>query len=391
MILHLALDEKFIDDAFKDFEYILPGKNILAVFSNTKKLKYIKYTKANFILNPSIFNPQRLLKKIGNIDLIISYSLFPSAIRVISYANSPVLWLGFGYDYYTLISENQYSLFLNKTASLYNEFIEFNKLQNKTLKSRIKQFIKILISIFTDNKQQFSIPQLIQSEKINFFAPVIKPEYDLLKSKLMLDKFPEYTNFSFGSSFASNEEFYSKININGKNILLGNSASFTNNHIEAIDIIAKNITNKDRKIITPLSYGDEFYKNKINLYGKKNLGSSFEPILDFMDKQDYYLKISSCSVCIMNHLRQQALGNISMMLFWGAKVFLNNDNILYKYLKDSGFFVYPIDDICRLGDIALADLSENEKKTNRDLVKKIWSRDAILNKIKKLIEQTGIY
>jgi hypothetical protein len=110
-----------------------------------------------------------------------------------------------------------------------------------------------------------------------------------------------------------------------------------------------------------------------------------------MDKQDYYLKISSCSVCIMNHLRQQALGNISMMLFWGAKVFLNNDNILYKYLKDSGFFVYPIDDICRLGDIALADLSENEKKTNRDLVKKIWSRDAILNKIKKLIEQTGIY
>ena len=103
----------------------------------------------------------------------------------------------------------------------------------------------------------------------------MQPEYDLLKSKLMLDKFPEYTNFSFSSKLCFSEEFYSKVNINGKNILLGNSASLLTIILKLL-ILYKNITNKDRKIITPLSYGDEFYKNKINLYSKKNLGSSFE-------------------------------------------------------------------------------------------------------------------
>jgi hypothetical protein len=387
MILHLAEDEKFIDIALRNIEHTLPGKNKLVVFSKLKKLKFIQNSKVDYIINPRMFSPKKLIEKLGHFDLVISYSLFEGSINFINHVSCPVVWLGFGFDYYPLIVDNTNSLFLSKTASLY---YNYEKQQNKKLKSKIKKIIKRLFprSFLQPSSEQ--ILQLIRLGKISFFAPIIKPEYDILKNKLMINNFPEYIDFSFGSGYASDENFYSNIQITGNNILLGNSATFTNNHIEAIDIIAKYIKIKKRKIITPLNYGNEFYKTKILMYGEKVLGSNFEPILDYMDKKEYFLKISSCSVCIMNHLRQQALGNISIMLLCGAKVFLNDKNILYKYLRECGFFVYPIDEICQSGEKAFKDLTLNEKNINRNLVKNLWSKSAVLEKIRKLIEQTGV-
>lgn len=388
MILHLAQDEKFIDNALSNFEHIIPGKNKLVVFSKSKKLKYIRNSKVDYTVNPKIFSPKKLLKKLEHIDLIISYSLFEGSIKVINHASCPVVWLGFGFDYYPLIFDDSFSHFQSKTALLHNEFI---KQQNQKIELKIKKFIKRIIPQLFIYSSKYPYLQLIKSGKINFFAPVIKPEYDLLKNKFMINNFPEYVDFSFGSGYASDEDFYSKIQITGNNILLGNSASFTNNHIEAIDIIARYIKNKSSKVIVPINYGDEFYKSRVLLYGEKFLGSNFEPILDFMDKKDYFLKISSCSICIMNHLRQQAFGNISMMLLFGAKVFLNDNSILYQYLKELGFFVYSIDEICQSGDQAFTDLTTNEKYVNRNLVKTLWSKRATIEKVYNLIKKTGAY
>lgn len=387
MILHLAQDEKFIDNALSNFEHFTSGKNKLVVFSELKELKYIRIAKVDYLINPKKFSPKKLIKKLGHIDLIISHSLFEGSVKVIKQATCPVVWLGFGIDYYPLIVDSSFSLFQSKTASLYNELIE---LLNNKLKLSIIKIIKRIFPQSFFHSSNFRYLQLIKSGKITFFAPVIKPEYDLLKNKCMSNNFPEYIDFNFGSGYASDENFFSKIQITGNNILLGNSASFTNNHIEAIDIIANHIKNKSRKIIVPLNYGDEFYKFKILSYAEKVLGSSFEPILDFMDKKEFYLKISSCSICIMNHLRQQALGSISMMLLWGAKVFLNEKNMLYQYLKDIGFIVFSIDEICQLGEKAFTELTTNEKCINSSLVKTLWSKSVVLDKIKKLIEKTGV-
>ena len=150
----------------------------------------------DYIINPRMFSPKKLIEKLGHFDLVISYSLFKGSINFINHVSCPVVWLGFGFDYYPLIVDNTNSLFLSKTASLY---YNYEKQQNKKLKSKIKKIIKRLFprSFLQPSSEQ--ILQLIRLGKISFFAPIIKPEYDILKNKLMINYFPEYIDFSFGS------------------------------------------------------------------------------------------------------------------------------------------------------------------------------------------------
>lgn len=380
MIIHLAQDEKFIDSSINNFENLAPQKNILVIFSKYETLKYVKTSKIDYIINPDDFNPKYFLEQFEHIDFIISYSLFKSSLMVIKYASCPVVWLGFGYDYYPLIIREPTKLLQKKTLSLRFKLYP---------KEKVKFFIRKLIPycfhhyFFSDNNHLKS--NLIKSGKINYFSPVIEPEYDLLKSKFKTNLFPQYVDFSFGSGFTSNEKFYLDIKINGNNILLGNSASFTNNHIEAIDIIAKCIIDQNRKVIAPLSYGNESYQSAIISYGKAVLKSRFEPIVNFLDKEEYFLKISSCSIVLMNHLRQQAVSNIGMMLLFGAKIFLNQQNPLYYHLKKSGYLIYPINDILKLGKKSLCPLTEEQRNHNRNVFTKTHSKKIVLEKISHLI------
>lgn len=385
MILHIATDEKFIDSAFSDFETVCPGNNRLIIFSD-QNLKYVKTTPYR-IFPKSGYTVQQILSSSGKFDLIICYGMFHCSIMISKYVSCPVVWLGYGFDYCNLINKNKNnSLQLQTLQLVKNKGIKSLKTVVKTILTSIIPY-HIYSYLFSTN--EFKLIKLIREGKISFFAPVIKPEYDLLKQSIKTKEFPHYIDFSFGTGYPSNEDFYSSIRITGNDILLGNSAFPTNNHIEAIDIIAKYIPDTKINIITPLSYGEDYYRKAIISYGKSILGSRFLPLVDFMSSKDYFTKISSCSVAIMNHLRQQALSNITIMLLIGAKVFLNEQNILYGYLKDAGFRVFSINDIKSLGTESLKQLSEDDCEKNRYLVHKLWSKEAILSKIKNLTHQVS--
>lgn len=47
----------------------------------------------------------------------------------------------------------------------------------------------------------------------------------------------------------------------------------------------------------------------------------------------------------MNHLRQQAGGNISSMLYKGATIFLNRENPFYDFYYDQGVTLFTIDEL----------------------------------------------
>ena len=72
----------------------------------------------------------------------------------------------------------------------------------------------------------------------------------------------------------------------GKHIQLGNSATPTNNHIEAIDWLAQ-MELGARRVIVPLSYGSDEYRDMVCAYGKKRLGDTFQPVTDFMPFDEY--------------------------------------------------------------------------------------------------------
>ena len=109
--------------------------------------------------------------------------------------------------------------------------------------------------------------------------------------------------------------------------------------MEAIEILKK-LDLKNNNIVTPLSYGNKEYANQIEEIGKQEIGKRFMPLTEFLPLNEYQKILQSCGIVIMNHYRQQAVGNVLNALYLGAKVYLSNNNTLYHYLRRIGCHVF---------------------------------------------------
>ncbi len=156
--------------------------------------------------------------------------------------------------------------------------------------------------------------------------------------------------------------------------------------MEAFQLIAKsNLLKRGGKVVVPLGYGDPKYRDIIVKKGRELFGEQFIPIVDFLPLHQYNQILSSCSYAIMNHLRQQAMGNILTVLFMGAKVFFQPKNTAYSFLKKEGVVVYSIE---QFQDEIQRKLSREEIEKNRSILKKIWGRETILQKTKNIVSSS---
>ncbi len=139
-------------------------------------------------------------------------------------------------------------------------------------------------------------------------------------------------------------DFRKKRNENCVKVLVGNSATESNQHMEVIDWLQR-YRSHSIQIYMPLSYGEDTYREIVIQYAQKKLGNRFFPILHYMDGKDYMEFVSQMDIGIFNNNRQQAMGNIQMCLGLGKKVFLREDTSMWKrYLKD-GYMIFPIRNI----------------------------------------------
>ena len=110
-ILHLSMDDKFTDMALYYFELLQPNTNTLVVYTD----KQPKFVKTNSVL-VSRYN---ILEKINidDYDLVILHSLSSVWFNFIKKLpkNIPIVWVGWGYDYYDLLPEK---LLLDKTSKI---------------------------------------------------------------------------------------------------------------------------------------------------------------------------------------------------------------------------------------------------------------------------------
>ena len=166
--------------------------------------------------------------------------------------------------------------------------------------------------------------------------------------------------------------------------MIGNSATYTNNHVDIFDIL-KNFKIGNRKLITPLSYGDDCYAEMVVKVGKKYFNNNFVPITSYMCLEEYNNTISDCGFVIMGHLRQQAMGNISTMLLKGAKVFLSKENSIYSMYIDMGVKIFSLEE--DLSEDALKDeLNSNDKENNRTLLLNYWAREKAVQDVENLMD-----
>ncbi|NLI72696.1 MAG: TDP-N-acetylfucosamine:lipid II N-acetylfucosaminyltransferase [Bacteroidales bacterium] len=160
--------------------------------------------------------------------------------------------------------------------------------------------------------------------------------------------------------------------------LLGNSGDKSNLHYEMINLLTP-FSAENIEIICPLSYGaDKEYQESVIRYGTKYFGDKFIPLVDFMGKEEYSQVLGSIDVALMNHKRQQGLGNILALLYLGKKVFMRTDVTSYAFLKNKGCELY---DITQIKNFSFTELMETtaEIVKNKKIVKGIISKENYLN------------
>lgn len=150
-------------------------------------------------------------------------------------------------------------------------------------------------------------------------------------------------------------------------ILVGNSSTKENQHIEAYNILSK-FKNKNIEIYSPLSYGDSSYRDYVIEYGKNIFGKKYHPIVDFMPTADYVNFLYSMDVGVFNNNRQQALGNIYKLLGLGKKVYIRDDTSMWNSLKSMGFILGNISTIINLTLEKIPEISPADIETNKNSI-----------------------
>lgn len=126
------------------------------------------------------------------------------------------------------------------------------------------------------------------------------------------------------------------------NILVGNSGDESNRHMEIL-LSLEFLKNTDIRIFCPLSYsGNPGYKSSVIKTGCEIFGDKFKPLTEIMEPEQYLRLLSGVDIAVMNHNRQQGLGNILPLLYFGKKVFLRNDTTTSEYLRNIGCSFYDI-------------------------------------------------
>lgn len=375
-ILHIVPDDKFTDAAYERFEHVSPFSNTFFSPSLTKKLKYIKQAPVEFI-NPFSFKNPFFMKSLEKYDFIVLHSLNKFNQEIVAHANPSLkfVWIGMGYDYYDIIYEKPESLYQEQTQDIVK-----NILNNDKKKSNNNVLKQLASKVLYKNLEKKLIV-----EKISFFAPVLENEYEIVGSKFNFN-FPEYVDWNYGTTSKLLEGEIKQCNLNSNDILVGNSATPTNNHLEVFDFLKTQNLN-GIKIICPLSYGNSKYTNIVKNKGNIYFGNNFLAIDKFMPYEKYMNLISSCSNVIMNHQRQQAGGNITAMLSMGAKVFLNEINPFYLFYKKKGAIIFSLDDLYNNPDLLNLHLSKEDIEKNRQIIKLAFNDKAMMDKTENLIKK----
>lgn len=381
-IAHLITDEKFPDSAFHLFETAAPGSNHFYIVGRRKPLVYIKKIKPRFSKEVSA----SLLKKLTEYDLLLLHSLNPVhkniANRMAVFETRPkMLWIGMGFDYYDLIYPDRTDLLLARTRSV----TRGAKKPAPSISSRlfgIKRFVRSIVA----NSNKTEIPKRSVIRSIDYFAPVLPNEYALVKMACDGDEFPLYVDWNYSANTAMlDDDSFPMVDRGSNDILVGNSASVTNNHFDCFNLL-EFLECMKGNIYVPLSYGPDWYRNEVLSHGYLLFGGRFRPLVKFLPFDVYIKTISCCAVALMNQIRQEALGNVGSMLYMGATVFLREESPLFQFLKSEGAQCFSIQQLEKDKGLLEHRLSDTEVLANRVLLRRLYGRQVAVAKTKGLID-----
>tara|TARA_X000000950_G_scaffold254025_1_gene317437 strand:+ start:2062 stop:3237 length:1176 start_codon:yes stop_codon:yes gene_type:complete len=388
MILHILLDDKFGDYMINQFNRVNKTINYFLVVSSKSEMSYIKsdFDNVRSVEKGEIFS--FIDDNINNIRAIIFHGLNEEyKWQLIDRYHDKVKlhWFFWGSDGYMLPSMRK-GLLKSRTRKL------------KIQKTKISFWMyKVLNNEGFFNWLYLTFRKLLRKEKLYFqkfenallklsSISAIPDDYEKIKAATGITAFNFPVNIGSIDSILIDKKFFEKEEV-GDNIIVGNSISIENNHLDAFFTL-KNFELFDRKIIVPLSYGESFkgLKDQLISEGQKSFSlKNFFPIIDFMDRKDYNRLICNCSVAILNHNKQHAWGNILTFLYIGLKVFLNEKNPLYTYLTNLEIVVFEMNSLSQAN--IDSKLPFRLVKHNRSVLNANFGADKVFQQTTLLIDE----
>lgn len=360
MILHLVNDEKIINRVIELFDDALEGRNKYVCFLHTKTPQFV-HPRDNLSFYDSLENQDPSIE-FEKVDKVVVHFLDYSKVCFCNQyvpQNVPVYWILWGGDLYNgLLDHRGYKLlYTRRFYPIRTNLVWLVKKAGYKRRSE-REILKFI------------------STRILYFLADCRNEYLLLRKYL-----PEQTK-----GIQHRELFYYPVDdvlgpdlldkwASGNKILLGNSASFTNNHEYALKILSKCSLN-GKSVIAPISYGGSVkYKMHIKWLGEKLFGKQFRPLETFLPLEEYNRLMLSAEVCIYGSWRQEAMGNIVIALYLGAKVFLSKYSPLLSWYKEMGIAIYELESINN--EQLHTPLTQEQKETNRKILLKRYNRDRV--------------
>lgn len=376
IILHIATDEKFVDNAFKQFDNLNYENNFIILLDRgIKRPKFVKNIDKINTYNVSLYSFKKLKNEIKNSDLVVLYGLNFFTSRLVLKTNSKYLWLFLGGEIY------------NNKFGLYNDIIgdkTKDLVLSKNMLSFQKNILKPLVRWIYYGYSSHGRTIIKAAKKIKHVGVPFGEEFSLLKQNSFLCNEAHPFEFFFYPIELIIKN-YKNVKIEGDNVIIGNSSSNTNNHLEVFEAVSK-FDLSNRKLYVPLSYGDKEYAELIKKNGIQKFGDNFISLDTFLTLDEYNKILQSCGIVIMNHYRQQAFGNIIVSLWMGAKVFLSERNNIFKYFKRIGVHIFSIEN--ELNKLNFTNkLSELEIEHNRTILFSLLNENKIKTNLEKQLNE----
>ncbi len=382
MVYHICpFDQNFVNIAIAMFESVKKGENRCIIVLSQNQLikrtlideKYIEYigpvcNKVKEIINSNTCTGivvHTLNKDILNLVLTIQ-------------KGTPIFWRSWGVDLHDLIYTK-----IEPHYKITKRIIIKNKYRIDLYSYSIFQAIYYLLSYKYLKNQHYKKSKITFLRRVNLISTTTEHEFSLLNTyvKGINAKFIRYNYLPIGYDAITK----STQSIIGNNIMVGHSSFSYHNHLDIFDKI-KNYSFKDSKILCPLSYGDELYKQIVIKKGQFLFNEIFYPVTKLISFEEYQKLISNCSSFILNSKVQQGGGNIISFIRMGGKVYLPEENPFYLEFKKLGITLFNIETELTESHLFSYNLNYYEKINNSKIINNIYNEKADINAINQIYE-----
>ncbi len=372
-ILHLIIDHQVVERTMGIYEQTFKGYNDIIIFDLfNKPFKHLDKINTSKVvkLGKGVKEGKKML--FTQYTHIVAHFLTMDMIDFIKCApsNIHVCWEIYGWDLY-----NQFQCQLGVKIS----YTDPSKYAKNNKYYFIERFLTPLYNFALHLKGVKYISNRSKKEHLDYIATRIDSiqaccKYDAVAVMKYANRdIPWFESFNYSLKETLGDLYDHPFNDN-KDILIGNSASFSNNHFYVINKLNNTNFPDDCRIIMPISYGgNALYREDIKSVYREKYGSKVEFITDYMHLHEYNKLFLRLRSMILSSWRQESIGTVIMGLYLGVKVFMSEYSPLYKWMHECGFILKTIEDAKNI-DFA-TPLTLEEKVHNRNLVLEKYSED----------------